>query len=180
MHRLSMCALAFGGMAVASGAASLNMDYSMAPDASLWLYTMTLSVDTSSSAWSPGMGWTLVVFGDEQSASSPLSDFTVTSGFPVGPWDSLASSSGFHNGPTLGFSGGILTYWVPTSQSDTITWQGTSAFDATPGSLLFSELIVEGGATQDSFKTMTPVPEPASLLVLGGLIPVVIRRRRRS
>jgi len=180
MNRLLVSALAVAALATVSGAASLDLSYSLAPSGSLWLYDMTLSVDTTSSGWSSGMGWSWIVFGDvPNNETSPLADFAVTSGFPIGPWGQLASSSGGHDGPTLLFDGGgNVVYWVPTSGSDTVSWQGTSAFEATPGSLQFSELDNEGGASLDNFKTMTQVPEPASLLVLGGLVPFILRRRR--
>ncbi|HVT12715.1 MAG TPA: PEP-CTERM sorting domain-containing protein [Fimbriimonadaceae bacterium] len=177
-----LCAIAIGGLAVASNAASLNLNYTITPDGSLWQYDMTLSVDTSVSAWAPGMGWSWLTFGDvPNNGTSPLSDFVVTSSFPVGPWGSLSFSSGGHNGPTFLLDpSNNIAYWTPTSASDTLSWSGTSSFQATPGSLQFSELLVTGGATSDNFKDMiqNPVPEPASLLVLGGLIPVFLRKRR--
>ena len=181
MRRFLLCACAVGGLGAVSGAASLNLSYSLAPSGGLWVYDLTLSVDTSSSGWSAGMGWTWVTFGDvPNNGTSPLSDFAVTSGFPVGPWGSLSFSYGGHNRPTFLFdSANSITYWVPTSASDTVTWSGTSAFHATPGSLQFSELLTQGGATRDEFKDMLEVvPEPASMLILGGLIPMVLRKRR--
>ncbi|MFI5387192.1 MAG: hypothetical protein ACHQ50_13865 [Fimbriimonadales bacterium] len=167
--------LVSGATSIAN-AASLNIFYSKAPAGSLWQYTMTLAVDTSSSSWSAGMGWDWLIIGDVPSGTSPISDFAVTSGFPVGPWTGLTSSGGGHNGPT--FAPVTGAFWVPSSASDTLTWTGTSAFNASPGDLTFSELILEGGATGDNWKPMVAVPEPASLVILGVLMPIAMRRRR--
>ena len=164
-----------------AGAASLNLTYSIAPQGSVFLYNMTLSVDQSTSAWSPGMGWGWITFGDvPNNGTSPLADFTLTSSLPMGPFASLSSSSGGHDGPSWIFDAGFnVTSWVPASATDTLSWSGTSAFNATPGSLQFSELIPSGGATADNFKNMIQAaPEPASFLALGGLIPVFLRKRR--
>lgn len=177
MKRLLTVSIFLGGLAVVSTAANLNLDYSLTPSGPDFEYTMTLSVDETTSAWSSGMGWSWITFGDVSTGSSPLADFTLTSA-PPGPWDQLDFSSGGHNGPTWLFGGGNIVNWVPTSASETLVWTGTSSFEATPGSLFFSELIVAGGASQDIFKEMTPVPEPASLLVLGLLAPMVMRKRK--
>lgn len=181
MRRLLVCALALAALAGSSSAASLNLTYSIAPAGSLWAYNMTLSVDTSVSSWAPGMGWSWITFGDvPNNGTSPLADFSLTSA-PPAPYASLSFSSGGHNGPSWIFDGASnIAYWTPTSAADTISWSGTSSFHATPGSLQFSELLTQSGATNDNFKNMiqSAVPEPASLLVLGGLVPIFLRKRR--
>jgi len=181
--KLLISALALGALAVATNAASLNLFYTCTPDGGMFDYNMTLAVDESSSSWSPGMGWTWTTFGDVPNATSPLSDFNLTSA-PPSPYGSLASSSGGHNGPTWLFdASNNVVYWVPATATDTLTWSGTSAFDGrTQGSLQFSELLIEGGATQDNYKDMIvqSAPEPASLLTLGVFVPLVLRRRKKA
>ena len=180
MKRLLIGTFVLGGFAAASNAANLNLDYIITPAGALWSYDLTLSVDTSGSAWAPGQGWTWITFGDVAGpGTSPLSDFVLTSSLPVGPWTALSFSSGGHNGPTwlIGTTG--ITYWVPAAANETISWTGTSSFHATPGSLFFSELLVQGGASVDNFKEMREVvPEPASMLALASLLPMILRKRR--
>lgn len=180
MKRIILSASVLAGLAALSSAASLALCYTATPNGNLYDYTMTLSVDTSQSAWSAGMGWTWITFGDVNSGTSTLADFTLTSA-PPSPFNQLSFSSGGHNGPTWLFDANGIVYWTPTSANDTLTWTGTSANPGAPDTLQFSELMVTGGASADNFKDMEvcPVPEPASLLVLGGLLPIVLRRRRK-
>lgn len=180
MKRLLMGTFLLGGFAAASNAANLNLDYSIAPVGSLWSYNLTLSVDTSGSAWAPGQGWTWITFGDvAEQGTSPLRDFVLTSGLPVGPFTVLGFASGGHNGPTWLVGANGWTYWVPATANETLSWTGTSSFHATPGSLFFSELFVVGGASVDTFKEMRQVvPEPVSMLALASLVPMILRKRR--
>jgi hypothetical protein len=170
----AVACLSFG----AAQGASLNLSYIKSSlGGGMWQYDMTLSVDTSTTGWSPGMGWAWLTFGDSPvSGGSPFNDFVMTSSFPVGPWFGLTFSSGGHNGPT--FNSPVVP-WVPTASTDTLNWVGKSATNAPTGSLKFSTLIPSGGATAADFKTMTEiVPEPASFLVLGGLVPLFLRKRK--
>ncbi len=171
--------------AVACAQADLDLTYTESSlGGGLFSYDMTLSIDQTNGGFASGMGWTLIIFGDvANGATSPLADFSVTSAYPA-PFGELASSSGGHDGPTWAFdSGGNLVYWDPTLASNTLTWAGTSRYDAsTQGPMYFSELIVQGGAGQDSFKLMQPAssPEPASCLALAGAGAILLRRRAKK
>lgn len=144
----------------------------------LFSYDFTLGVDISASAFVPGSGWGWLIFGDAAfPGPSLMSDFTMTSSFPVGPWTSLSSSSGGHNGPTFANVGDT---WNPIADTDTLTWSGTSAWDAPDGELLFSTLITEGGATASNFKIAQPVPEPTSMIALGAGALALLRRRKKA
>jgi hypothetical protein len=177
MNRLLLASIALGVSAGVASAASLNLSYVKTSLGSLWQYDMTLSVDTSVTGWSSGMGWRWLIFGDVPSGASPLADFVITSGFPVGPWTGLGSTSGGHNGPSFDF---VLDYWIPSASTDTLHWVGTSATNAAADTLKFSTIAgTVGGATANDFKTMIEVvPEPSSLLVLGGLAPLFLLKRR--
>ena len=177
MKRLFLASIVFGVSAGFASAASLNINYVKTFLGSVWQYDMTMSIDTSSTGWSAGMGWRWLILGDVTVGPSPFADFSITSGFPVGPWTGLTSSSGGHNGPTFN---SVLDYWIPNASTDTLHWVGTSSYNAPTGSLKFSTLAgTLGGAEAADFKTMIEiVPEPSSLLLLGGLVPAFLIRRR--
>lgn len=181
MKKFLFTCSAVAALAVLSSAASLDLHYSVTPNAGLYDYTMTLSVDTSSSGFASGMGWSWIIFGDGNNGPSPLADFVLTSA-PPAPFGMLSSSSGGHNGPTWLVDANFnIAYWCPATENDTISWTGTSANPGLAGTLQFSELLTKGDASVDNWKDMVldPVPEPASLLVLGGLLPIALRRRRK-
>ncbi len=182
MRRCLIACLVLGSTASLASAASLNLSYVKTTlGGGVFQYAMTLSVDQSSSPWVAGMGWDWLIFGDVAGpGTSPISDFTLTSGLPVGPWNELASSGGAHNGPT--FAPVTTAYWIPGTASDTLSWVGTSSYDAPDNSMTFSELFITGDASADNFKIMTvnAVPEPCSLIALGGSALLLLRRRRRA
>jgi hypothetical protein len=175
----NVCFALTGVIAIgAANAASLKLSYTKTVVGALYQYDMTLSVDTSASAWTPGMGWGWLIFGDvANNTTSPLAGFQMITTFPVGPWTSLSSSSGGHNGPTFAPVG---NQWIPTAASDTLFWSGTHSFNAPDNTLTFSTLSVGGGATAPSFKIMTtnPVPEPISMISLASGAAMLLRRRR--
>ena len=158
--------LSIAGVAIAS-ANVLDLNYSVTPSGGLFDYSFTLSIDPSYSL-NAGDAWSWLIFGDEASATSPIADFSLTSA-PPGPFTGgVFSSSGAHNGPTFLFdSSNNIVYWAPTSQSDTLTWTGTSATELTQGQLLYSELLSQNSAPTDSFAVATQaVPAPAGLIAL--------------
>jgi hypothetical protein len=121
--------LSAGALVAASGAARattpLRLDYCVdAQGGGLYAYTFTLTLDNHDGTWASGQGWDWLIFGDASGQSSPLRNFTMTSSFPVGPWTSLTSSGGGHNGPT--FNPVTNAYWIPSAVGDSLTWSGTS------------------------------------------------------
>jgi len=119
----------------------------------LYQYDFELTPDAG---WAPGMGWRWFIFGDEPGTGSggtgvsPLTDFIIDPGsLPVGPWTTLSSSGGGHNGPTFA---PVLDYWVPASGTETLTWSGTSTAFLRQGELLYSTLAgTQGGAVAANF-----------------------------
>lgn len=167
---------------IAGAQADLYMNYVETPvGGGLFSYDITLGVDQSGGALMPGMGWSWIIWGDVANATSPLNDWAQTSPIPA-PFENISGTFGYHNGPTwIAGAGNNIVYWQPNSPTDTLTWSGTSAYDAsTQGPIYFSELLPEGGAGQDTFKLMNAVPEPAPWLALGvGALGLLVRRRRK-
>jgi MYXO-CTERM domain-containing protein len=173
---LALAALSLAVSASIAQATPLTLDYSVTPDGSLFNYSFTLKLDNNDSSWASGQNFNWIVFGDVPSATSPLSDFTLTSAAPA-PFTYLDSTSGGHNGPTFiistpsepaGTSG-----WFPTAIGNTLSWTGTSASDLGQGDLQWSNLIASGDGDLANFVTATEVaaiPEPSTwALLLGGL-----------
>ena len=153
MRKLSLSIAAAAALAVSSHASAQTLDlcYDVVDiGGGLFEYTFLCETDAG---WAPGMGWHWFIFGDQQSAPSPMTNVNMTSSFPVGPWTSLGSSGGFHNGPTFHF---VLDPWIPTSGSETLVWSCTSTAELLQGQLLFSTLAgTLGGAVAPSFKVAT-------------------------
>jgi hypothetical protein len=101
-------------------------------------YDFTLRLDNNDGSWQPGQGFGWFIFGDARNMMSPIADFQITYGLPVGPWDSLTTSGGFHNGPTFN---PVLSYWVPDAVGDSLQWGGISTVALNPGELLFSSIV---------------------------------------
>ena len=122
----------------------------------LYQYDFELRPDAG---WQPGMGWRWFIFGDAQQATSPIADFVIDPGvFPVGPWTSLSSSGGFHNGPTFI---DVLDYWIPATGDETLRWNGTSATFLRQGELLYSTIAgTIGGAVAAEFRPADLCDEP--------------------
>ncbi len=129
----------------------LTLSYSYAPDTGgLYRYQFRMTLDNNDGTWSPGQGWAWIIFADAFYRPSMLSDFEGNSSdLPIGPWVEFTSSSGMHNGPTLG---PLLSTWVPGFIGESITWSGRSAFAAAPGTMTWSSLIIDGGAARFFFE----------------------------
>ena len=111
-----------------------------------YTYNFTLVLDNNDSSWTAAsnQGWGWVIFGDAVSAASPLTSYTHTSGFPVGPFTGISSSGGGHNGPTFTPVTGV--FWAPTALNQQLTWTGTSTADLAQGQMLWSTLQLQNGA----------------------------------
>jgi hypothetical protein len=160
----------------------LRLDYSVDNSAGgLFNYEFSLTLDNNDNSWSAGQGWGWFVFGDAQNTQSPLTDFEIdSSDFPVGPWTSLTTSSGGHNGPTFNE---VSTPWVPTSIGEILTWSGTSTANLAQGELLFSTLFPSNGAEPASFEVanrLASVPIPAAMWLFGSGVIGLIGMRKRS
>jgi hypothetical protein len=134
----------FGLIAAASTAQAQSLDlcYEVTDlGGGLYQYDFALTPDAG---WVSGMGWRWFIFGDEPGTCcggtgiSPLTNFVIDpASLPVGPWTSLSSSGGGHNGPTFA---DVLTYWTPATGTETLRWSGTSTANLRAGELLYSTL----------------------------------------
>lgn len=143
-------------------------------------YEFFLTVDNNDGTFVAGQGWRWLIFGDVQSAPTNLTSFVGDPlDLPIGPWTFYTSSSGGHNGPTLG---PVLDYWVPTGIGDSLFWSGTSTANLPEGSLDWSTIAgtLNGGVPAD-WEHAHLVPEPASLSALAlGALALLRRRRKRA
>lgn len=158
----------------------LRLDYSIADlGGGMFNYEFTLVVDDNDGTYAPGQGWRWFIFGDEPfPGSSPLTDFVGDpSDLPIGPWTMYISSSGGHNGPTLG---PVLDFWVPAGIGDSLSWSGTSTAFLPQGQLLWSTIAgTLDNAVAADFEIANKVPEPVTILLLGlGLAGLGFARRQ--
>ncbi len=168
--------LAVSGVTLAT---PIRLDYVITDlGGGLFDYEFTLVLDNNNNSWQAGQSWDWLIWGDQQSARTNLTDWVGDeSDLPVGPWTEYTSSSGFHNGPTfLDFPDFIG--WEPQFIGDSLSWSGTSTAFLDQGELLWSTLLGNGGAKLATFEVANLIPAPAtlSLLALAGL---GLRRRRR-
>lgn len=155
--RLALTVAALGTASIAS-AQGLEMSFSQT-DLGGGLTEYSFSV-TPDAGWAPGMGWRWFIFGDEPGVGgggtgvSPIADFTMDPAqFPIGPWTSLSSSGGGHNGPTFA---SVLDYWIPATGTETLRWVGQSTGCVGPNEMLFSTLAgTVGGATAANWDVAT-------------------------
>ncbi|MCH8270803.1 MAG: hypothetical protein IH985_06285 [Planctomycetes bacterium] len=152
MRKLSLSIAAATALAVSSHASAQTLDLCydvVAIGGGLFEYTFVCETDAG---WAPGMGWRWYIFGDQMSAPSPMTGVSMTSAVP-GPWTMLASTGGFHNGPTFA---GVLDYWIPITAGETLVWSCTSTAVLLQGDLLFSTIAgTIGGAVAPNFKVAT-------------------------
>ena len=156
-------------LALASGAAAgpWHMTYCVTPSGGQFTYKFTLTLVNDDNTWVPGQGVGWIIFGDIEGTGpdpvySPINDFVADPSYwPAGPFDSLTSSGGGHNGPTLGPIVIVTTdpdhpdpndplhyiytwiNWVPTAVGQSISWGGTSAVNVPDGQLLWSNLMTQ-------------------------------------
>jgi hypothetical protein len=151
--KLFVSAAALFAAAGAVQAQPLRMDFDVGVvSPGLYSYSFTITVDTTTASWNPGMGWSWLNFGSgRRSSFLPTSpNFAMTSPFPVGPWTTLTSVGGSNNGPMFG-PASPTTYWIPTAVGESISWTGTSSVYVDAPEMRWSTVLQTGGATVVSF-----------------------------
>jgi hypothetical protein len=142
------------------------MDYTVNPSGGGYTYDFKLILDNSDNSWAPGQGWNWLIFGDKAGAPSAIADFAPAPGtFSLGPFTTLTSSAGGHNGPT--FAPLTNTYWMPSGVGEMLQWSGTSSGFLDDGELHFSSLMSCGGASgfylETANRVSSFVPGPQSV-----------------
>jgi len=126
-------------------------------------YTFKLILDNNDNSWAAGQGFGWIIFGDQQSAASPLEPFVGDPSYlPIGPFTQYQGSGGGHNGPTLGpvvqgppnFPPNL---WIPNAIGDSLTWGGTSPNNLPQGQMLWSNLMAGGGGNFANWEVATLV-----------------------
>ena len=148
-------------VAPTGGGSPLRLEYSCEDLMNgLYYYEFELIVDNNDGTYVPGQGWGWVIFGDQQQMDSNLTNFMGDqASLPAGPFTQFQGSGGFHNGPTLGpvviddGNGGFINnIWTPEGVGDSISWAGWSDAQLGDGELLFSTLMLDGGAVAANFQ----------------------------
>lgn len=173
------CAVLAVVSTASAGVGPLSLTYDVYDIGSTYQYDFTLTLTNGDGSWTPGQGWGWLVFGDQESAPSPIADFVGdSSSMPAGPWTFFTTTYGYHNGAVLG---DVTEFWVPTTVGDSIAWSGTSSAFVEQGAMQFSTLLTTGGAVASNFDIATlgiPTPGALALLGLAGLF--TFGRRRRT
>ena len=160
-----------------------------------YVYDFTLILDNHDNSWVSGNQWDWIVFGDNDYDNN-YNGFDMNGGLAGGiDWTTLSSSShidsitttvGVHNGPTLAISSNsvVLPGWLPTFVGDSISWTGTSSVHIASDEMVWSSLIVGGGAEAVYYEQakQVSVPEPGVFsLIASGLIGFIgFARRSKS
>jgi hypothetical protein len=167
-------ALVAGAAGVAHGQ-PLRMEYDVQVAApGMYEYWFKTTLDDTLAPWTPGMGWSWFSFGLGRRSTflrtSP--NFAVTSPWPIGPWTSMSTVGGGHNGPIFAPVG---NYWIPTAVGDFIEWTGTSPNYVGPGHMRFATVVHTGGAQTVNFREairLSPGPIGSCCLFNGDCIEV--------
>ncbi|MEX2219842.1 MAG: hypothetical protein WD749_13910 [Phycisphaerales bacterium] len=153
MRRMKLAisaAALFAAVGAAEAATPLRLEYRIeAMGAGVYKYHFQLILDNNNGGWVSGNGWDWFIFGDGRRVS-PMANIQMDpSQFPIGPWTSLTSSGGGHNGPT--FNPVTNAFWIPNAVGDSLSWNCTSTEYLDQGRILFSTLQHVGGAQAANF-----------------------------
>ena len=143
--------IATPGPGLSASDRALGLSYQVTPTGTGFDYDFELTLTNNDGSWAPGQGYGWLIFGDAESACSPLRTFEIDeSSLPVGPWDSVGQSLGYHNGPTFQ---NVLDCWTPISIGESLVWSGSD--DADVDNMLFSSIATCGGAPNIEFAAAT-------------------------
>ncbi len=172
---LGLCAILHVTASTELHATPLSMNYQITGlGGGSYQYDFNLVIDNNDGSWVPGQRWNWLIFGDANSVSSPLTNWAPITPSPLPQWI-FTSTAGGHNGPTLiGATLGDATipakFWTPTAVGQSLSWSGTASAFLGQDQMLFSTLIVQGGAVPATFKVANftgVVPEPSTYALLG-------------
>lgn len=176
-----LAALAF--VAVAGVASAFN-PISMAvaksnPSPGSYRYDFMFSLSNLDSSWAPGQGFGWIIFDLGPGAPLGAGQLASFSGnvpsLAGSPYTSYGISSG-------GFNGNMLhnpfALWTPTAIGDSFSFWGTSPTNMDPQDLRWTFLIGPAGSSEGV--SNAPVPEPATMVVLGLGLAAFRRRRAKA
>lgn len=124
-----------------SQATPLRLDYTKDYHGNgLTYYNFTLTLMNQDDSWTPGQGFSWIIFGDAPSlGDGAFANFAFISS--SGHWDQVTMPNGPYNGVLLGPP---TQTWTPGQVGDFISWRGSSTTDALDGSIFFSALNSKG------------------------------------
>jgi hypothetical protein len=186
-----LAAAAMLGICSMASATPLTLDYTVIDTGlgtSRYLYNFDLVLDNHDNSWFAGQQWDWIIFGDRN--YYPINpSFAGTGHWNWLSYDSIitpGSTSGGHNGPSLGINSNyvLLPGWNPASIGSTLSWSGTSDVMLTQGMLLWSSIQTKNTPivqfeVANMNQNPVPVPEPSSMfLVVSGLLGLIGLRKK--
>ena len=144
---LGTCALMLLFAALAH-AVPMTLNYTVTPQpaSNNFRYDFQLLVDNNDNSFQNGQGWAWLIFADQDGNGNngTLLQNSALVGAAPGPWTTLGTTSGGHNGRSFNY---VLDYWYPTGIGDQLTWTVTATNYIRQTELTWSTLQRTGSGT---------------------------------